>query len=345
MTLPLIARALYETARISVLTVVDAQRGRLRPEVSSARLGEWSHRLLEQADVRLEVSGLEHLREEGDTVGHTDATHGTKTGSGGMRREGTGDAGTHGARTDSVRTGNAGTHGERKGTGETRGERRNVGAQSERMNGERARAEWHAAVGERRCTATSARSFVIMSNHQSLYDIPVLFCALPLSFRMVAKQELFRIPVWGRAMLAAQFVCIDRSRGAEAYRVMQERGLELRELGLSVWVAPEGTRSPNGRLLHFRKGGFALARCLELPILPVSIDGTRHVLGKKQTRITKGRVVRVIVHEPIDPGRASDDCGGIEALVDRVRRVIAAPLEGKDDHTDAVGVTTQTFTR
>lgn len=260
MTLPLIARALYETARISVPTVVDARRGRLRAEDASARLLEWSRRLLEQAQVRLAVTGLEHL----DAVGP-----GEEGGSSG-------------------------------------------GAATSAGGGAR--------VGE------VPRSFVVMSNHQSLYDIPVLFRALPLPFRMVAKTELFRIPIWGQAMLAAGFVRIDRSRGAEAYRVMQERGRELRESGLSVWVAPEGTRSPDGRLLPFHGGGFALARCLGMRILPVSIEGTRHVLGKKQWRITKGRAVHVYVHAPVDPESFASDRNGIEALLDHVRRAIAGPL-------------------
>lgn len=143
------------------------------------------------------------------------------------------------------------------------------------------------------------QAYVIMSNHQSLYDIPILFQALPLDFRMVAKAELFRVPIWGRAMEKSGFVRIDRGKGREARAIMAEKGELLKRAGLSIWIAPEGTRSPSGELLPFRSGGFSLAVGLGLPILPVRINGAREILIKKSAQIQRGARVTVHIHPPL----------------------------------------------
>lgn len=145
------------------------------------------------------------------------------------------------------------------------------------------------------------RCFIVMSNHQSLYDIPVLYQSLPLRLRMAAKAELFRVPLWGKAMAEAGFVRIDRRRGEEARRALFEAGTRMKQEAVSLWIAPEGTRSPDGRLSPFKRGAFDLARTLALPILPVSIDGTIQVLGKAGQHIHRGQVVRVTVHAPLAP--------------------------------------------
>ena len=112
--------------------------------------------------------------------------------------------------------------------------------------------------------------FVVMSNHQSLYDVPVLFRALPQSLRMVAKTELYKIPVFGGALVAAEFVELDRgdrNKARASIRVAQERLAS----GIHVWIAPEGTRSVTGRLASFKRGGFKLALDTGARILPVTI--------------------------------------------------------------------------
>jgi 1-acyl-sn-glycerol-3-phosphate acyltransferase len=145
------------------------------------------------------------------------------------------------------------------------------------------------------------QSYIIVSNHQSLYDIPILFQALPLNFRMAAKSELFWVPIWGRAMAASGFVKIDRKRGPDARSELRRRGQELQRRGLSLWIAPEGTRSPDGELLPFKTGGFHLALSLGLPILPVRIDGAIHVLRKNSREIARGQKVQAFVYPPIFP--------------------------------------------
>ena len=148
----------------------------------------------------------------------------------------------------------------------------------------------HAAPGE---------TFVVMSNHQSVYDIPVMFQALRLRVRMVAKHELFKIPGWGPAMRLAGFVEVDRGNRVQAIRSLQSARSALAH-GTSIWIAPEGTRGPGGPdLLPFKKGGFHMATTAGARILPVSIVGTSAVLSAHGRHVQTGLTVKVKVHEPI----------------------------------------------
>lgn len=169
-----------------------------------------------------------------------------------------------------------------------------------------------------------SRTYVVMSNHQSYYDIPVLFQALGLPLRMVAKAELFQIPVWGRAMRDAGFIPVDRSKGREALKRLFDARERLERDGTHLWIAPEGTRSRDGHLLPFKRGGFQLAMVTGLPILPVTIDGSIDIHRSGSHFIHRDVTVRVTVGEPIDPqtfGRKRMD-----ELVAAVRTAIATPL-------------------
>jgi len=147
----------------------------------------------------------------------------------------------------------------------------------------------------------SAReSFVVMSNHQSLYDIPALFCAIPRRIRMVAKAELFNVPVWGQAMRAAGFVRVDRGDRAQAIESLRAGSAMLAD-GTLLWIAPEGTRSPTGELGSFKSGGFHMALETGYRILPVAIDGTRDVLKARGLVVRNHKKVVVTVLPPIDP--------------------------------------------
>ena len=166
--------------------------------------------------------------------------------------------------------------------------------------------------------------FVVMSNHQSVYDIPAIFHALPLQLRMVAKAELFRIPVWGRAMRYSGFVAIDRRDRARAIASLAVAKQKLLEDGVSIWIAPEGTRSPTGALGPFKSGGFHLALDTGLRILPVSLVGTYEILRPGTVDVTLGTDVRVVVHAPID-ARAYGAARRSELTAD-VRAAIAGAL-------------------
>lgn len=169
------------------------------------------------------------------------------------------------------------------------------------------------------------RAFVFMSNHQSHIDIPVLYATVPVdTLRMVAKAELFRIPVWGRAMRAGDFVEVDRSNHQRAIDSMHRAGEQLAR-GVSLWIAPEGTRSENGEIGALKKGGFHLAMETGTPIVPIAIDGTRHILPKGGRSMTPGVTVRVTFGAPIEvAGRT------MQQLMDEVRSFflanVGAPL-------------------
>jgi len=152
-----------------------------------------------------------------------------------------------------------------------------------------------------RANAGEGEAFVVMSNHQSLYDIPCLFQALrPLRLRMVAKSELFRVPIWAGAMRAAGFVEVNRENRIAAMRSL-DRAREAIKAGTSIWIAPEGTRSSSGEIGTFKKGGFHMASGAEARILPVTVIGTEAVLPAKGKSVIDGQHVKVVVSAPVDP--------------------------------------------
>lgn len=162
---------------------------------------------------------------------------------------------------------------------------------------------------------------LVMSNHQSHYDVPALFQTLPGSVRMVSKKELFRIPIFGAALRAAEFVEVDR--GDRARAIVSLNGAQrLFRSGISVWIAPEGTRSSDGRLGPFKKGGFILAEEADVPILPVSVDGTRRILAPHTTDFRLGEKVRVTIHPRIRRSEVSSR----DEWISRVREAIAKGL-------------------
>jgi 1-acyl-sn-glycerol-3-phosphate acyltransferase len=140
---------------------------------------------------------------------------------------------------------------------------------------------------------------VIMSNHRSYYDIPTVFRAVPGRIRMVAKKELFRVPLFGRAMLAAGFIRIDRERRESAMESLHQSG-ELLKQGTRVWIAPEGTRSTTGELGPFKSGGFHLALDAGVRILPVALTGTEQILSADELTVHRGAHVKAQILPPID---------------------------------------------
>jgi len=139
-----------------------------------------------------------------------------------------------------------------------------------------------------------SRPYIFMSNHQSNFDIPVLLAHLRCQFRWLAKAELFRIPVFGRGMRGAGYIPIDRSDRRAAIRSLQTAAETIRQ-GSSVMIFPEGTRSLDGNLRSFKKGGFVLAVDAGVPIVPVLIRGTFDIMPRSGLRIRPGRVwVRIL---------------------------------------------------
>lgn len=167
------------------------------------------------------------------------------------------------------------------------------------------------------------RAYLIVSNHQSHMDVPVLGGYLPLKLTIIAKKELFRIPIFSHGMRAFGILEIDRSNRARAIQTLEQAALILREKNTSVLTFPEGTRSADGRLQPFKKGPFALASTHRFPILPVTVRGTFPVLPKGRLRVKPGRVT-LIIHPPVEPDHHG--AGNQEELIEQVRQTIAAGL-------------------
>lgn len=143
------------------------------------------------------------------------------------------------------------------------------------------------------------RPLVVVANHQSWFDVFALAGFLPGRARFVAKEELRRIPLFGAAWETCGHVRVNRGDRAEAVRSLNEAGHRIRKERLNVILFPEGTRSPDGELLPFKKGAFVLALQTQVPILPVGIDGSRAVMRKGSFRIRPG-VIRVHLGEPME---------------------------------------------
>ena len=147
------------------------------------------------------------------------------------------------------------------------------------------------------CADLQRRSFIYMSNHQSNFDIPVLYGALPVQFRWLAKAELFKIPVFGQGMRGAGYISIDRSNRQSAFQSLARAAESIRN-GTSIMIFPEGTRSRDGDLQAFKKGGFVMAVDAGVPIVPVVISGT-HAVMPKGSFLVRRRRVRVYLGTPI----------------------------------------------
>ncbi len=142
------------------------------------------------------------------------------------------------------------------------------------------------------------RSAIYMSNHQSNFDIPVFYGALPVQFRWLAKAELFKIPIFGRSMKGAGYISVDRSDRKSAMRSLLRAAQTIRN-GTSVLVFPEGTRSADGAVLPFKPGGFVLAMNAGVPIIPMAVQGTNFVMAKGR-KLIRGRCVSITIRPAID---------------------------------------------
>jgi len=141
--------------------------------------------------------------------------------------------------------------------------------------------------------------FIFMSNHQGSYDIFVLLGHLPFQFKWLVKKELFSIPFFGWAMSAAGYISIDRQGTREAtVESMNKAAQKIRE-GMSVVIFPEGSRSPDGSIQLFKKGGFILAMKSKVPIIPISLAGSREIMSKDRLTASSGEI-RIKIGDPIE---------------------------------------------
>lgn len=163
-------------------------------------------------------------------------------------------------------------------------------------------------------------TYVFAANHSSMFDILVLLACLPVQFRWLAKEELFRIPFFGRAMRRCGYIPVNRSDPREGVRSLRQAAERIKA-GVSVVVFPEGTRSLDGQIGPFKQGGIILAVRAGQPIVPVSISGAHRVLPSHSLRVRPGPI-KVVIDNPIPTaglGRTAQD-----ELTEQVRERIIA---------------------
>jgi len=162
------------------------------------------------------------------------------------------------------------------------------------------------------------RSYVFAANHQSIYDIPILFATIPAQLRIVAKESLGRIPFMGWHLHRAGHLLVDRRNpGPDIVQKMRRLVSE----SSSLIVFPEGTRSVDGEIGRFKKGPFLVAADARLPVVPVTITGSRHVMKKGRLMVCPGEV-ELTVHAPIPTADVPRD--RVLRFAEGVREIVAA---------------------
>ncbi len=168
------------------------------------------------------------------------------------------------------------------------------------------------------------RPYIFAANHTSQFDIFALQGYFTQDFRWMAKKELFDIPIFGRGMRRAGYIPVDRSRGREALKSLQEAAQRI-AAGTSVVIFPEGTRSPDGRLKPFKTGAMVLAIKSGVPIVPVGIRGAHEVMPKGKLLCLPGHI-EVRIGRPID--LAGYDQRRKQELAERLQAEVAALIAG-----------------
>lgn len=165
------------------------------------------------------------------------------------------------------------------------------------------------------------QSYVVVANHQSAYDIIMIYGSLPIDFRWIMKKELRDVPVLGFACEKCGHIFLDRSSARGAWRSIQKAKSILRD-GVSVVIFPEGHRSGRPEMNRFKSGAFRMAFELGLPMLPVSIKDTCRVMQSSLASLLPGRAT-LTIHKPIAP---QDYEGRRDELIETLRRTIASAV-------------------
>ena len=165
---------------------------------------------------------------------------------------------------------------------------------------------------------TRTGTYIFAANHSSTLDIPLLLAYLPIQFRWLAKEELFRIPFFGRVMRLTGYIPVNRSNPRQSVKSLERAAARIRA-GTSVVIFPEGTRTRDGAILPFKRGGFTLAARSGRPVVPLSISGAKRALEPKTLKLRPGRI-KIVIGRPL-PTQGLDRPGQ-EELMRRVRRII-----------------------
>lgn len=164
---------------------------------------------------------------------------------------------------------------------------------------------------------------VLISNHQEAFDIPVLHAFLPIQYRWISKEQVFKIPIIGWTMSLAGYIKMDRSSSRTAYRALEDAAERLKD-GISVLIFPEGTRSKSDHINDFKRGPFLIAIRSKVPIVPISIKGTHAIMRDGLPWIHPSKV-KIFIGSPV----STDDLHEKEAaaLKEDVFRIVSENFE------------------
>jgi 1-acyl-sn-glycerol-3-phosphate acyltransferase len=160
-----------------------------------------------------------------------------------------------------------------------------------------------------------ANPALIVMNHESSLDIPVVVAVLPIDLRFIFKIELTRFPIFGWALWLGNHIAIDRSNPKQAIRQINEKSGKIIKLGYNITISPEGTRSDDGKIMSFKKGGFRIAEKFDLPIISVTMIGNRFCNPKKSLLVKPGKL-KVVIEKAVKVS----DYGNLTECVEDIRQ-------------------------
>lgn len=166
------------------------------------------------------------------------------------------------------------------------------------------------------------RSYIIVCNHQSIYDMLTIYGYLPAEFKWVIKKELERMPFVGASCKALGHVFVDRSNSESARQSLIDAKDKITD-GVSAFFFPEGTRSTNGELINFKKGAFRMAKTLNLPIIPVTISGANKIMPANSLKICPNTIT-LTIHPQISQQQVEEL--SVSELSKRSKKIIASSL-------------------
>lgn len=173
---------------------------------------------------------------------------------------------------------------------------------------------------------SKGQSYIFVSNHSSLYDIPIMICALDYNLRIIYKKELQKVPIFGWGLSKTPYIPIEREDPRKAMESLDEALTAIRS-GDSVIVYPEGTRSRDGKIQAFKRGAFLLAARAGKPIVPITIIGSWEI-KPPQGKIIRSRKVEFIIHPPILNQAFTKDSE--KKLMEEIFAIIARPLQERE---------------
>ncbi len=162
------------------------------------------------------------------------------------------------------------------------------------------------------------KTYIFVSNHQSIYDIPVVFASLPYQLRIIAKESLGSFPFLGWHLRRTGHLLVDRKNPDRAGILRKWKALV--DQGLSLIIFPEGTRSQTGRVGIFKAGSFLMAIEAGLPVVPISVDGTRRVMRKSELTTRPGHAT-LVVHAPLETSGLT--VADARSFAQKVREIVA----------------------